>query len=294
MKKLLILGIIGLIYLFIFTCEKKQESESISSENLKFKLTQKWATTQDLKVPESVLYDADRDVLFISNINGSPLEKNGKGFISRVTLNGEIENLEWVTGLNAPKGSGIWQNKFYVTDIDELIEIDIETGVIINKYPAENAVFLNDITVDDSGNVYVSDMSAENSVIYKFYDSKLEVCLKDEQISQPNGLFAEKGKLLVGTGDGFLKSIDLTNKSITILAKTGFSIDGVQSDGKGNFLVSDWQGKTAFISSSGEVKELMNTADAKINSADIEFIPEKQLLLIPTFFDNRVVAYLLE
>jgi sugar lactone lactonase YvrE len=294
MKKLFILGIIGLICFVIFSCEKKQESESISSETLKLKLTQKWATTQDLKVPESVLYDADRDVLFISNVNGSPLEKNGKGFISKVTLTGEFENLEWVTGLNAPKGSGIWQNKLYVTDIDELVEIDIETGEIINKFSAENAVFLNDITVNDSGNVYVSDMSAENSVIYKFSDGKLEVWLQDEQISQPNGLFAEKGKLFVGTGDGFLKSVDLTDQSITTLAKTGFGIDGVQGDGKGNFLVSDWQGKTVFVSSSGEVRELMNTTDANINSADIEFIPEKQLLLIPTFFDNRVVAYLLE
>lgn len=294
MKKQLILGIIGLVCIFIFSCEKKQQSESISSQALKFQLTQQWATLQTLKVPESVLYDANRDVLFVSNINGSPLEKNGKGFISKVTLSGEIETLEWVIGLNAPKGSGIWQNKFYVTDIDELVEIDIEAGEITNKYPAENAVFLNDITVDDLGNVYVSDMSAENSVIYKFSEGKLEVWLQDEQISRPNGLFVQKDKLFVGTADGFLKTIDLTDKSIATFAETGFGIDGVQSDGKGNFLVSDWQGKTAFVRSTGEVKELLNTTDSNINSADIEFIPEKQLLLIPTFFDNRVLAYLLE
>jgi len=291
MGKRFISGIIGLMLLFTFSCKAKQESKSVSSKTDLFKLTQKWTTSQDLKVPESVLYDEGRDILYISNINGSPMEKNGRGFISRVTLTGEIENLEWVTGLNAPKGSGISQNKLYVTDIDELVEIDIEAGVIVNKFPAENAVFLNDITVDDSGNVYISDMSKENSVIYKFSDSKLEVWLQDEQISHPNGLFAEKGKLFVGTGDGFLKSVDLNDKSITTFAKTGFGIDGVQSDGKGNFFVSDWQGKTAFVSSTGEVKELMNTADVKINSADIEFIPEKQLLLIPTFFDNRITAY---
>ena len=294
MKKSFILVAIGLISIFIFSCGKKQESESIYSQTLKLRLTQKWATAKNLKVPESVLYDDARDILYISNINGSPLEKNGKGFISKVALTGEIVNLEWVPGLNAPKGSGIWQNKFYVTDIDELVEIDIETDEIINKYPAENAVFLNDITVDDSGHVYISDMSSENSVIYIFSNGKLEVWLKDEQIVQPNGLFFEKGKLLVGTGDGFLKNIDLADKSIITFAETGFGIDGVQGDGKGNFLVSDWQGRTAFVSSTGEVKELMNTADSKINSADIEFIPEKQLLLLPTFFDNRVVAYMLE
>ncbi len=34
-----------------------------------------------------------------------------------------------------------------------------------------------------------------------------------------------------------------------------------------------------------------NSEDEKINSADLEFIIEKNLLIIPTFFDNRLVAY---
>lgn len=291
MKNVSILTVVLTFSFLIFFCSQKEKTEKKSEDTNQFQLTEKWATPNELKVPESVLYDEARDILFISNINGSPLEKNGAGFISKVTLEGEIENLKWVTGLNAPKGSGIWQNKLYVTDIDELIEIDIETATILNKYSAENAVFLNDITVDDSGNVYVSDMSDKNNVIYKFFDGILEVWLQNEQITSPNGLFVENGKLIIGTGDGFLKAVDLNDKSITTIAETGFSIDGVQKIDSGNFLASDWQGRTAYISSGGDVKVLMNTAESNINSADIEFIPEKKLLLIPTFFDNRVMAY---
>jgi hypothetical protein len=36
---------------------------------------------------------------------------------------------------------------------------------------------------------------------------------------------------------------------------------------------------------------LLDTTPVKANAADIEFIISKKLLLVPTFSDNRVVAY---
>jgi len=45
------------------------------------------------------------------------------------------------------------------------------------------------------------------------------------------------------------------------------------------------------VKKSGEIKTLLNTVKEKINSADIELIQEKNLLIIPTFFDNRIVCY---
>jgi hypothetical protein len=121
------------------------------------------------------------------------------------------------------------------------------------------------------------------------------VWLKGPGISKPNGLYAEKDKLIVGnSGDGTLKSIHLTTREIRIIAHIGSGIDGVQSDGKGNYFISDWKGKTSCVTSSGHVTVLMDTTNQKINSADIEYIESTQVLLIPTFFDNRVVAYQVE
>jgi len=128
-----------------------------------YKVDKQWQTKKDLRVPESVLYDEYRKVLYASNINGRPMEKNGQGFISKVSLDGKIEVLKWATGLHATKGSAIHKNKLYVSDIDHLIEIDIKTGKILSKYPATGAKFLNDVVTDASGNVYVTDMSSENS-----------------------------------------------------------------------------------------------------------------------------------
>ena len=252
-----------------------------------------WNTKPVLKTPESVNYDPERNVLYVSNINGNPTEKDGNGFISKLSLDGKIIKLKWVTGLNAPKGAAIYDNKLYVSDIDHLIEIDIPSGKILHRYPAPGAVFLNDVTVDAKGNIYISDSSGKNSAIYKFYNGKISRWLKDSEIDKPNGLFLTiNGNLLVGSyGKGDLKRINLTTKKITTVAQVGFGIDGLKLDGKGNYLVSDWKGKTAFVTKQGKVELLLDTSSNNINSADIEFIIKKNLLLIPTFFDNRVSAY---
>jgi sugar lactone lactonase YvrE len=112
------------------------------------------------------------------------------------------------------------------------------------------------------------------------------------EIHKPNGLYMEAKHLVVGnSGDGTIKAIDLETKKITAIAKVGSGIDGLRSDGKGNYFISDWQGRTSFVSSTGQVSVLLDTRAEKINAADLEYIKDMQLLLIPTFFDNRVVAY---
>ena len=93
-----------------------------------------WETTTELKTPESVLYDEERDIIYVSNINGSPAELDGNGFISILDSNGKIKNLKWVTGLNAPKGMAIYKTKLFVSDIKQLVEIDIKSGKILKKY----------------------------------------------------------------------------------------------------------------------------------------------------------------
>ena len=257
-----------------------------------YTVTQKWATGPGLLVPESVLYNAADSVLYVSCINGKPLEKNRKGFIAKLTLDGRIQTLKWATGLNAPKGSAIYGDALYVSDIDHLVRINRKTGAIEKQFPGENAKFLNDVAIDARGNVYVTDMSDENSVIYRLQDEKLQVWLQGPEIKNPNGLAMEAGRLIVGnSGDGCIKSVNLTDGVITTIARVGSGIDGLRPDGNGNYLVSDWQGRTSLVTASGKVHTLLDTTEAKINAADLEYIVTQKLLLIPTFFDNRVVAY---
>lgn len=279
------------IFILIMTVMQVRASDALKLEH---KLVAVWQTEQVLEVPESVLWDDSGKTVYVSNISGKPLEKNGAGFISKMSLDGKITVLKWAVGLNAPKGMAIIGKHLFVSDIDRVVKINMDTGAIEATYPAPGALFLNDVAGDADGSLYVSDSSSENSMIYKLNKGKMNIWIKNKQINRPNGLFMEGDRLLVGNGgDGCIKAVDMKSGKITTIAKVGSGIDGLQPAGDGNYLVSDWLGKTSLITASKNI-ELMDTTGTKINSADFAYIKNKALLLIPTFFDNRVAAYRLE
>jgi hypothetical protein len=251
-------------------------------------LTKLWETPAVFKTPESVCYDRQRNQFYVSNINGNPSEKDSNGFISIMNTDGTVKTLQWITGLNAPKGLGIYGNDLYVADIDQVVRIDIEKGLILNKYQAPGATFLNDIALDGNGVVYVSDTDTHR--VYMLKNDHVEPYLDSDKLSGANGLFVENGSLLIGTKEAMYK-VTLGDKNpIPYIEHTG-SIDGLEATGDGRYLISDWQGHV-YLSEPGKSPELLlDTTPAKINAADIDYIGTMRLLLIPTFFDNRVMAY---
>ena len=254
-------------------------------------LVKKWETEKVFRTPESVIYDAERHILYVSNIDGKSDEKDGEGFISQLSMKGAVVKLKWIAGLNAPKGMGIAGTRLYVADVDELVEIDIEKGKVIARHPAPGSKFLNDVAVAADGSVYVSDSAESQDAIYRFDGEKVELWAKAPSLNGPNGLFVDGGSLVIGvSGDSRLKRVDIESGRISDVVTIGSGIDGVAPDGKGNFIVSDWRGRTMLVEPSGGIYVLLDTTAAGVNSADICFLPKWKMLLIPTFSDNRVVA----
>ncbi len=254
-------------------------------------LTKLWETPAVLKTPESVLYDYQRDIIYVSNVNGNPSEKDGNGFISTIKSDGNIDKLEWVPGLNAPKGMGLIGNLLYVSDIDEIVEIDVLNRKILQRYPVPGSKFLNDITCDEGERVFVSDM--QDQKIYVLYDGKVSLWLADPRLEGVNGLLtwdAWDEDAFAGVKNAILRIYDEGRSVEEWISETG-SIDGLVTDGKGNFLFSDWAGRVYRAAPHEKPVKLLDTTPVKINAADIDFILSRDILLVPTFFDNRVVAY---
>lgn len=249
-------------------------------------VVKKWETQAQLKTPESVLYDG-KDVIYVANINGQPSARDGNGFISKISTGGKILNLKWITGLDAPKGMGINGGKLYVTNITEVVEISIAENRIVKRYPAAGSVFLNDISVSPSGVVYISD--SRKGYIYRLMNGTLEKWM--EGLDGVNGLYCMgKDLLLAGTENSIVQIITTSKRKSVLVPETG-SIDGLVNCGKNTYLFSDWAGSVYRVVVGKEKELLLNTSGAGINAADIDYIPLKRLLIVPTFSDNRVMAY---
>lgn len=245
-----------------------------------------WETDTVFSVPESTLFDDS--VVYVSNVSGSPLEKNGQGFISRITSTGEILHLKWVSGLHAPKGMGVYNNKLYVSDIDRVAVIDRKKGEIIQFIDVPGSKFLNDISVSESGLVAVSDMQDET--IHFIENDKLSFKIKESTLANVNGLCWVGNILHAGTSN-FVYQIDMaTKKPVQLISDTG-GIDGLEKLDENRFVISDWQGKVQLISASGEPIVLFNTTNTGKNAADIGLIAKSKIILVPTFFGNTVAAY---
>ncbi len=256
------------------------------------RLTRLWAA-DGLKVPESVLYDAARSVLYVSCINGAPTEKNGQGFIAQLSPAGELLAPRWATGINAPKGMGLSGDTLYVTDIDRLHAVDVSSGKIRSTVDAPQARFLNDIAVGPSGRVFVSDMVTGQ--VFVLQGGALAPFADLRALKGANGMLLHRGQLLVGTATGIAR-VDLeTGGATRHVAVEGFGmIDGLRTYADDAWVISNWQGRTQLVRADGSVQLLLDTTAQKIQAADLEYVAASKTLLIPTFFDNRVVAYRLE
>lgn len=274
------------------------------------KINKLWETANDLKNPESVAYSPKLNVLFVSNVNGKPTEKDQNGFISKVSpANGSIIELNWVTGLNAPKGIALSNNnnRLFVSDLTDLVEIDINTGKIIKRFNAPGSAFLNDVVSDKQGNIYVSDTIT--NTIYKLdgnnITSTLQPWLQSAQLNGPNGLHVDesKNKLIVASLGKFSKPgagievVDLKNKTITPLGKEGTTspfggLDGIESDPTGEryYVTDNPAGKLYLVNADGTGYGTLIDLHTQ-GAADIGFIPSQSTVMIPLMKDNKLAAY---
>jgi hypothetical protein len=286
------------------------------------KMEKVWETATELKTPESVIYEPNENVLFVSNIDGQPDGKDNQGFISKVSpLNGSTIMLNWVSGLNAPKGMTIINNNttyntlLYVSDITDLVEIDVNSGKIINRYNAPGSAFLNDVASDNQGYVYVSD--TVTNTIYRLdtknlgdnsstnnNNASLQVWLQTPELNGPNGLYVDNSnnKLIVASLGAFsnpagsIRVVDLQNRIVSGLGEEGTTVpigglDGIEADSTGRYyyVTDNPAGKLYVVNSNGTGFETLDLQNQ--GTADLGVILDENLIIIPMMQDNKLEAY---
>ena len=206
-------------------------------------------TISGLVSPESVAQDAKGDI-YVSEIG--EFNKDGDGKITRISIDGKLST--FASGMDDPKGLTFIGKSLYVTDKNRVLKVESDGKWTVfgstMAFP-QTPVFLNDITSDDAGNIYVSDSGNLKSggAIFKIAQNKKITLVLDEntpEILAPNGLWIIKNDLYeVDFSSGILYKINLKNKSISKIAEGFGGGDGLIKSGN-NFFVSDWKNGKIF------------------------------------------------
>ncbi len=259
--------------------------------------------TKGLAQPESVVVDPATGAIYVSNIAGAIMQKDGNGFIAKLNGNGKMVTREWVKGLDAPTGLALHDRTLYVADIDQLVEINAASGEIVKRYPAKGAIFLNDVVASPDGTVYVSD--TPTNTIWRLKDGSFEPWLANDNLNGPNGLLVQGDTLIVASLGKIpsvgqkqelagLSQISLKDQSVSKLGNGQpiGNLDGIEPLPPGGYLVTDWaKGALYRVDAKGKVDMLI---DLNQGSADLTYLPDKKLVLIPMMLDNSLVAYQLD
>ena len=250
-------------------------------------LVKKWETDSVFKVPESVLFDGANKILYVANIDGKdPWGADGTGSIGKMGADGKNVIVDWVKGLQAPKGMGLHNNKLYVADLTDIVVIDTKTASIEKRIPVSGASGLNDVSVDKKGIIYVSDSKAKK--IFRIENEVTELFL--DNLKGPNGvLMYGKDFYLLDAGGLYKMNAD---KSLTMIADgMEGGTDGVENVTGKDFIVSTWSGMVFYVNADGTKQTLLDGRPNKMNSADIGFDAATKTVFIPTFWRNSVAAY---
>jgi sugar lactone lactonase YvrE len=259
--------------------------------------------TKGLAQPESVVVDPATGAIYVSNIVGAVMQKDGNGFIAKLSGDGKVLTRQWVKGLDAPTGLALHDRTLYVADVDELVEINAASGEIIKRYPANGATFLNDVAVDADGTVYVSD--TPTNTIWRLKDGSFEPWLVNDKLNGPNGLLVQGDTLIVASLGRIpsvgqkqelagLSQISLKDQSVSPIGNGQpiGNLDGLELLQPGVYLVTDWAAGALYrVDAKGKAERLI---DLNQGSADLTYLPDKKIVLIPMMLDNSLVAYRLD
>lgn len=277
------------ILLCIFSCKTTEKN----IQNITPVVENTFEITQGLNAPESVIYDSNKSLLYISNVNGNPGAKDGNGYILSCDLEGNIIEEKMITDMDAPKGMAIDGNKLYVSDIDTLIEIDLGNNEIINRYQSSEGMFFNDVAADGYGGIFVTDTGANR--IYKLSNGELELFCDSQKLDAPNGIVFDNDQLIMvswglpGDGDiGSLKKISSDGDDVVRYGENRKALDGIEVINNDEYFVTGFMSGSLYYVKNGLFTELVKESEG---TADLEYIKESGMILIPQMSQNKLLAY---
>ncbi len=269
-------------------------------------MLRKVGQTPNLQGPESARYDRDLDVWFVSNINGTPLQKDNNGYISRLRPDGAPYSIKFIEGgkkgvtLNAPKGLAISGDTLWVADIDVARAFNKRTGALIaNVSTKGRARFLNGAAIGPDGAVYMTDtgvlFGSKGEVSHPGPDQVFRVtragataALTSAKLEGPNGITWDpqrKRFVIVSFLGKGIYAWTPGNDNVEAIGSGPGQQDGVVFLPDGRLLVTSWTDSSLFVLDNGQMRKVVSKVPSP---ADIDVNPRDSRVAVPLLMENRV------
>lgn len=285
-----ILVIVVIIVIRMAACNNKQQTTN--NVTAPVSQTENFSGARILKTcknyfnnPESVTFDKDNEVIYISNTEDSVTDNESTGYICKASLYGEIIDTLKITNLVSPKGMAVKDGILYISDVNKIIKYNTEKEWVEKCYDIPEAQSLKDIEISNSGIVYISDSKADK--VYKIEADSVNIFCADSLCKNIKALCLDNDELIGGAQNQIIKFKD-SGKAIPI-AKLKFTPEALKSDGRGNYLISDIYGGIYAVGK--DTTEMLVEKHKKINCGDFEYNTEQNLLFLPTITDNSLEIY---
>jgi sugar lactone lactonase YvrE len=262
-------------------------TEEAATETAAPSLERVWLA-EGFGAPEGVALAPD-GAYFISNVAGEGEAKDGAGWISKLSVDGEIIAARFIDGLDGPKGMAVHDGLLYVADIDQVRTFDAASAAPGAAITIPDAKFLNDAAVwrDE---VYVSDSGTGR--IWRLAADGPHVWREGEELDGVNGLLGDGKRMLVSTmtSGGLYEATP--NGGWREIASGMIDADGIgvvpQSAG-GGYLVSSWPGEIHYVGAEGSVTQILNTREAGILQNDLTIFGN--IVIVPNWEPGTVTAW---
>lgn len=263
--------------------------------------------TGGMSTPESVRYDPELDVFYVSNINGNPSVHDGNGFIAVVRADSVgaparmlVEGGKNGAKLDAPKGIALAGDTLWVADIDHVRAFNRKTGAPIADIDlsGQHATFLNDVVIGGDGSVYVTDtgirFDAQGALTHPGTDRIFKItgrkvaALTADSLNSPNGIAwdAANSRFILGPFNGTaVQTWKEGDKAPATLATGPGQYDGVEVLGDGRVLVTSWTDSTVDVIKDGVMTKVVTGVGAP---ADIGVDTKRNVVVVPRFSDNKL------
>ena len=238
-----------------------------------------WIAEGEFCEPETVLALPD-DTLLVSNV--CDFRTAGDGFLTLLSGDGRVLDWRVVKNLDSPLGMTLVDERLYVIDNNAVRIFSWPGFEPQSSIPLDTSV-ANDIAVAKDGAIFVTD-TVRGEVVVIDADMQRSVLTGSSRFPGANGIHIHDTDLYIG-GER-LWHVDLRDVSVTTFGPDWLvDIDGIEMEADGTLQVTPVGGPLVRLAPSIEV-----LGGEGVSSANHGYLESFDLVLIPTGFDNTVIA----